>query len=348
MGLEKPTPIQSKAYPAILSGRDLIGLAQTGTGKTLAYLLPLLQQLEFSDQIHPRILILVPTRELVEQVSSVAQTLSKRQNARVLGIYGGTNINSQKNLVVEGSDLIVATPGRLFDLAASGVLRLNSIQKLVVDEIDEMFFEGFRPQLMNILDLLPKRRQNIMFSATLPEEVEDLVMNHFLKPKKIEIVPQGTPLERIEQKAIPIVNYKTKVNFLSDHLMRSSLDRILIFAGNKKIANRLFEDLEAVGLDQLDVIHSNKSQNYRFNALESFRSGQTKFLIATDVVGRGIDVAKIDQVINFDLPKQSAQYLHRIGRTGRAMDHENLTYRYSGRDFRLTDVHGHVVHDVIA
>ena len=173
MGINLPTPIQEKSIPAVLSGNDMVGLAQTGTGKTMAYLLPLLKMLPYSDQIHPRALILVPTRELVTQVVSVAKELANYQSVRIEGIFGGVNINTQKELVNNGLDILVATPGRLYDLAVSGTLRLSSIQKLVLDEVDEMLFIGFRPQIINILDLLPNKRQSIMFSATLTDEVEE-------------------------------------------------------------------------------------------------------------------------------------------------------------------------------
>lgn len=317
-GLDSPTPIQSRAIPAILSGKDVVGLAQTGTGKTLAYLLPLLKLLPYSDQKNPRALVLVPTRELVEQVAEVAREMSRYQNLRVAAVYGDSNINRQKELILEGTDLIVATPGRLFDLAASGVLRLSSIQKIVLDEMDEMLLAGFRPQLMNILDILPDRRQNIMFSATLPEEVDELIGDYFMRPRKIEIVPAGTPLERIEQVAIPVPNYRTKVNFLRYKLPSPEMEKVLIFTKNKRIADRLHEELSEDFGSALDVIHSNKSQNYRFNAIDQFAEGRSRFLIATDVVSRGMDISGVSHVINFDLPAKPESYIHRIGRTGRA------------------------------
>ena len=317
-GLDSPTPIQSKAIPAILSGKDVVGLAQTGTGKTLAYLLPLLKLLPYSDQKNPRALVLVPTRELVEQVAEVAREMSRYQSLRIAAVYGDSNINRQKELILEGTDLIVATPGRLFDLAASGVLRLSSIQKIVLDEMDEMLLAGFRPQLMNILDILPDRRQNIMFSATLPEEVDELIRDYFMRPRKIEIVPAGTPLERIEQVAIPVPNYRTKVNFLRYKLPSPEMEKVLIFTKNKRIADRLHEELSEDFGSTLDVIHSNKSQNYRFNAIDQFAGGRSRFLIATDVVSRGMDISGVSHVINFDLPAKPESYIHRIGRTGRA------------------------------
>jgi len=318
LGLATPTPIQSRAIPVVLSGRDMVGVAQTGTGKTLAYLLPVLHMLPYSDQMHPRVLILVPTRELVTQIEEVARALTRFQNVRISGVYGGSNINRQKEMMQEGLDVLIATPGRLFDLAVSGVLRLSSIQKLILDEVDEMFLAGFRPQLLNILDILPEKRQNILFSATLTEEVEDLIHEFFKSPKKVEIVPVGTPLERIEQKAIRVPNYRTKVNYLEQLLREKEMEKVLIFTKDKKIADRLYGDLQMGFESELDLIHSNKSQNYRFKAVDRFQQGDTRVLIATDIVARGLDIQEISHVINFDAPKTPEQYIHRIGRTGRA------------------------------
>ncbi|MGI9532422.1 DEAD/DEAH box helicase [Lutimonas sp.] len=318
MGITSPTPIQAKSIPAVNSGNDMVGLAQTGTGKTLAYLLPILKSLTYSEQIHPRILVLVPTRELVAQVVTVAKELTTYQNVRIAGVFGGANINTQKEMIVEGLDILVATPGRLFDLAVSGVLRLSSIQKLVLDEVDEMLFIGFRPQLLNILDILPKKRQNIMFSATITEDVEDMINSFFHRPRKIEIVPVGTPLEKITQSGISVPNYKTKVNYLKYMLPSDSFEKVLVFTKNKKIADRLYQELEEVFTEEMDLIHSNKSQNYRFQAIENFQNGSARILIATDIVSRGMDIEGVSHVINFDAPKYPEQYIHRIGRTGRA------------------------------
>ena len=315
--ISSPTPIQERAIPAVMSGQDIVGLAQTGTGKTLAYLLPLFKSLPYSDQKHPRALIVVPTRELVEQVVGVTAELTKYQNVRVVGVYGDSNINRQKEAIHNGIDVVVATPGRLFDLAASGVLRLSSIQKVVLDEVDEMLLIGFRPQLMNILDILPAKRQNIMFSATLPDEVSELINSYFLRPRKIEIVPAGTPLEKIEQSAISIPNYKTKINFIRSFLKEPEMEKVLVFVKNKKIADRVFNDLSDLLSGEIDVIHSNKTQNYRFQSVNGFADGSTRILIATDVVSRGMDIPGVSHVINFDMPKHPEQYIHRIGRTGR-------------------------------
>ena len=332
LGIENPTPIQLKALPAILSGNDVVGLAQTGTGKTFAYLLPLLKQLQFSDQIQPRILILVPTRELVVQVVEAAKSLTTYQTVRIDGVFGGVNINNQRQMVSEGLDILVATPGRLFDLAVSGVLRLSSIQKLVIDEVDEMLFVGFRPQLMNILDILPKKRQNILFSATLPEDVENIIKGFFKSPKKIEIVPVVTPLEKIDQKGFSVPNYNTKVNLLNSLLSKSEYEKVLVFVKNKKIADRLFDNLKETFIDEINVIHSNKSQNFRFNSIEEFQNGSDRILIATDIVSRGMDIKEVSHVINFDTPKFAEQYIHRIGRTGRARKKGNAIIFFTPKE----------------
>ena len=332
LGLEIPTPIQIKALPAILSGHDIVGLAQTGTGKTFAYLLPILKQLQYSEQLQPRVLILVPTRELVVQVVEVVKSLTSYQNIRVDGVYGGVNINNQKQAVSEGLDILVATPGRLFDLAVSGVLRLSSIQKLVIDEVDEMLFIGFRPQLVNILDILPKRRQNILFSATLTEDVEKIIKSFFKNPRKIEIVPIGTPLEKIIQKGYAVPNYNTKVNFLKLLLKGKSLEKVLVFVKNKRIADRLYENLKEEFTEEVNLIHSNKSQNFRFNAIEQFQNNTHRILVATDIVSRGMDIKGVTHVINFDTPELPEQYIHRIGRTGRARKNGTAIILFTEKD----------------
>lgn len=201
LSLHVPTPIQEQAFPIVRSGKDVVGIAQTGTGKTFAYLLPILNDLKFSKQVNPRILILVPTRELVIQVVEEVNKLTAYINARVIGVYGGTNINTQKQLVAQGTDIVVASPGRLYDLAIDRALALKAIQKIVIDEVDVMLDLGFRHQLMNIFDLLPNRRQNIMFSATMTADVDALITDFFNSPEKVSIALSGTPLESIQQQA---------------------------------------------------------------------------------------------------------------------------------------------------
>ncbi|MFK8103055.1 MAG: DEAD/DEAH box helicase, partial [Saprospiraceae bacterium] len=237
---------------------------------------------------------------------------------RVAGVYGGTNINTQGKAVRDGLDLLVATPGRLLDLALNGVLKMKQVKKLVIDEVDEMFNLGFRPQLFRIMDLLSEKRQNIMFSATLSETHEPLIQDHFNYPQKIEIAPHGTPLGKIEQLAYRANNFNTKTNLLAHIIADESMKKVLVFVGNKKRADWLVERMVEQFEAQIGVIHANKSQNYRLNALEKFRAGEHRVLIATDIMARGLDIHGVSHVINFDLPETPGDYLHRIGRTGRA------------------------------
>lgn len=320
IGFQNPTPIQEKAFPVVMSGKDAVGIAQTGTGKTFAYLLPILRQLTYSEQRQPRVLIVVPTRELVVQVVDEVAKLATYMQARCVGVYGGGNINIQKQKVYDGVDILVATPGRLIDLTLSRTLQFNSIQKLVIDEVDEMLNLGFRSQLIKILDILPAKRQNLMFSATLNEDVEMMIDNYFYKPEYIELISRGTPLEKIIQQAYHVPNFYTKVNLL-EYLLQTekSFSKVLLFVKNKKIADDIYKELEGEFAEDVGVIHSNKSQPQRFSAVKKFDEGTHRLLIATDVIARGLDLKDVTHVINFDMPsKEASAYIHRIGRTGRA------------------------------
>lgn len=316
--ITNPTLIQQRAIPAVLSGKDVVGVAQTGTGKTLAYLLPILRDLSYSNQRFPRILILVPTRELAVQVASEIEKLTTYMSIRTIAVYGGTNINTQRKRVHEGSDIIVATPGRLYDLAMTAVLRLKDIQKLVIDECDEMLNLGFRPQLERIFDLLPDKRQNLLFSATLTEDVSKIIDQFLTNYEHVVAAPTGTPLEQIEQTAYNAPNFYTKLNFLK-HLIETdaSFTKIFVFVKSKSLADRIHDALEETFPEQFGVIHSNKSQNYRLRVVESVRNEEIRGIVATDLVARGIDIDYVSHVINFDIPEQPEQYMHRIGRTGR-------------------------------
>ncbi len=319
LGYTIPTTIQHKVFPVAMSGRDVCGIAQTGTGKTFAYLLPCLRQWKFDRNKDPQILVIVPTRELVVQVVEAAKKLTPYMNVIVTGVYGGVNINTQQLELQKGVDVLVATPGRLFDLAMNGAFKTKTIKKLVIDEMDEMLNLGFRTQLRNIMDLLPQRRQNLLFSATITEEVESLMDIYFNDPVRVEAAPTGTPLENIEQTRYDVPNFYTKVNLL-ELLLRENqhMTKVLIFVATKKLADQLYEQLEEKFPDQAGVIHSNKEQNYRFNTVKQFKEGNFRFIIATDIVARGIDIAEVTHVINFDLPDVPENYIHRIGRTGRA------------------------------
>ncbi|MBC8032557.1 MAG: DEAD/DEAH box helicase [Chitinophagaceae bacterium] len=319
LGYTTPTTIQAKVFSVLMSGRDVCGIAQTGTGKTFAYLLPLLRQLTFSRGRSPQLLVIVPTRELVAQVVESARKLTPYLTLQAVGVYGGVNMNTQRLEVEQGMDILVATPGRLYDLALTGSLKLNGIKKLVVDEVDEMFNLGFRTQLKNILDLLPPKRQNLMFSATITDEVEALLKEYFNNPVRIEAAPVGTPLENIEQTVYHVPNFNTKVNLL-EYLLEQDIgmNKVLIFAATKQLADQLYEQLSQRFPDQAGVIHSNKEQNHRFNTVKRFKDGTYRFVIATDIIARGLDISEVSHVINFDTPEVPENYIHRIGRTGRA------------------------------
>ncbi len=317
LGFEKPTPIQQESYSTILGGFDFVGIAQTGTGKTIAYLLPILQDLKFSDKPHPTVLVLVPTRELVIQIVEQIDKLTPYLDIRALGVYGGTNIKTQKQAILEGLDIIVGTPRRLYDLALTNVLRLNSIKKLVIDEVDIMLDFGFKTQLKNIFEHLPRKRQNILFSATMTTYVDDLIDGFLVNPVKKIITPSGTPLENISQESYAIPNFYTKANLLNYLLQdKEEYSKVLIFVATKNTADRLFEILKFES--EVSVIHSSKEQNHRSKSIEKFENGTSRILIATDVISRGIDIDKISTVISFDTPFYPENYIHRIGRTGRA------------------------------
>ena len=329
LGFKQPTPIQEQSFSTIRSGKDMVGIAQTGTGKTFAYMLPILTDLKYSKQANPRVLIMVPTRELVLQVVEEIEKLAKYLNIRTLGVFGGTNINTQKQAIVAGTDIIVATPGRLYDLALSKALKLKSIQKLVIDEVDVMLDLGFRFQLKNIFEILPDRRQNIMFSATMTDDVAALIDDYFIAPTKISIAISGTPLENINQECYNIQNFYTKINLLAFLLKdKESYHKVLVFVSNKKDADRVFEVLNEIYNEELCIIHSNKTQNYRVRSIKQFDAGENRILIATDVMSRGLDLHEISHVINFDTPKFPENYMHRIGRTGRA-EHEGRSILFS-------------------
>ncbi len=333
LGFETPTPIQREVFSIIRAGKNIIGIAQTGTGKTLAYTLPLLQDHKYSKQINPRVLILVPTRELVLQVVDQISSYSKFINIRVIGVYGGTNINTQKLAVSRGVDILVGTPGRLYDLVLNGALKIKEVKKLVIDEVDVMLDLGFRYQLNNIFELLPSKRQNLMFSATMTEEIEKLITDFFIEPVKVSIAVSGTPLDNIKQTSYEVKNFYTKINLL-EYLLRDKevYKKVLIFAPNKKGADRIFVLLEEHYQSEIGVIHSNKSQNYRIRSIKQFSDGEKRILVSTDVMARGLDINDISHVINFDTPVYPENYMHRIGRTGRAKQKGESILLFTGKE----------------
>lgn len=318
LGLTTPTPIQEKSFSVIMSGRDMMGIAQTGTGKTFAYLLPILKQWKFVATDTPRVMILVPTRELVVQVADEVEKLTEFMSVRTLGVYGGVNINTQKKAVYEGIDVLVGTPGRIMDLALDNVIRFDSLQKLVIDEFDEILNLGFRTQVTSILTMLKNKRQNILFSATMTDEVDEMLEEYFDFPEEVSLAPSGTPLDQIKQLGYKVPNFLTKVNLILDLLKQEDFERVLLFVNNKKTADLLADKIEEFYPEQFGTIHSNKSQNYRLQTMASFQAGEIRGIVTTDVMARGLDISNITHVINVEFSEIPEQYIHRIGRTGRA------------------------------
>lgn len=342
LGFEKLSPIQQASYSTILGGADFVGIAQTGTGKTIAYSLPILQDFTFTEQSHPRVLVLAPTRELVIQIVAQIEKLTPYMTVRVLGVYGGSNnIMPQKKAIAKGVDILVGTPQRVYDLAQSNILRLKSIKKLVIDEVDIMLDFGYKTQLKNIFDYLPAKRQNILFSATMTNYVEELTDEFLVNPVKKTIAVSGTPLENIQQESYAAPNFYTKANLVI-HLLKDKdkHNKVLIFMASKISADRLFELLCAVPrmkTDEIGVIHAGKEQNHRSKSIEKFENGTSRVLIATDVIARGIDIEKISTVISFDTPFYPENYIHRIGRTGRAKQHGKAILFYNKKEEVLKD-----------
>lgn len=318
-GFVSPTEIQQKCIPLILGGQEVIGIAQTGTGKTAAYLLPILMKVKYAQGDEPRAVILAPTKELTIQIAEHAVELAKYTDLRILPVYGGIGPKTQIEWLRQGIDILIATPGRFTELYMKGELPTAHIQFLVLDEADRMMDMGFMHQLRKILEVVPRKRQNLLFSATFSERVEQLSAEFLEFPIKVEVTPQATAAKQVEQEIYHIPNLKTKMNFL-EHLLqdKEQFNRVMIFTRTKEVANNVFNFLDRTGLGPVKVIHSNKGQNSRINAVNEFKEGKLRILVSTDVTARGIDVVKVSHVINFDVPVLHEDYVHRIGRTGRA------------------------------
>ena len=315
-GFENPTPIQEEVFSVSRSGKDLIGIAQTGTGKTLAYLIPMLMKLHYAQGLVPRALVVVPTRELVVQVCESVELLTEYMDIRCVGVYGGTNIRTQQDKVFEGVDLLVATPGRFMDIYYNGIIRTKMIKTVVVDEADRLMDLGFLPQLKGIFEVLPEKHQTMLFSATFSEAVESLSRDFLKEPVRVEVARQATPVEHVEQFRYDVPNITTKINLLKVLLAdKERYKKVMIFTETKKNADRIVERLADHWKGELSVIHSNKAQNTRLNALRAFKEGEARILVASDVAARGIDVQDVTHVI---IPSLAEEYVHRIGRTARA------------------------------
>ena len=319
-GFEHPTLIQEQAFAVIRSGRDMIGVAQTGTGKTLAYLIPLLMKLHYAQGVYPRALVIVPTRELVVQVCESVELLTEFMDIRCVGIYGGTNIRTQQAAVYEGVDLLVATPGRFMDIYMNGIIRTGQIKTVVVDEADRLMDMGFMPQLRSILEVVPEKHQTLLFSATFSASVAEIAREFLASdPVRVETAAHATTVEFVSQERYEVPNIATKINLLKLLLAdKEEFRRVMIFTETKRNADRIVEKLADYWKGELSVLHSNKAQNSRLNALRAFKEGRTRIMVASDVAARGIDVQDVSHVINFDIPSIPEEYVHRIGRTARA------------------------------
>ncbi|MGZ8217543.1 DEAD/DEAH box helicase [Methylomagnum sp.] len=323
-GYTVPTPIQSQSIPAILAGRDLLAAAQTGTGKTAAFTLPLLQRLSDDARVSsrpmsgraPRALVLVPTRELAAQVSDSIKKYGKHTSIRSAVIFGGVGMNPQIDTLRRGVDILIATPGRLLDLVGQGVAKLGAVEFLVLDEADRMLDMGFIPDIKRILALLPKVRQNLLFSATFAPEIRTLAAGMLRNPLSVEVAPRNAPAESVEQRVYH-VRREAKQTVLAQLIRDGNWGQTLVFTRTKHGANRLAQQMERDGF-QVAVIHGNKSQNARTRALSDFKEDRVQVLVATDIAARGLDIRELPHVVNYELPDVPADYVHRIGRTGRA------------------------------
>jgi ATP-dependent RNA helicase RhlE len=318
LGWSAPTEIQSRAAAPIMANQNLIGISPSGTGKSAAYLMPLIMKIKHAQGSEPRALVLVPTRELAVQVAAQASSLSGHTDLRVAGIYGGAGNRSQRELVTGGIDILVATPGRFLEFYAEGTLSTKKLTVFVIDEADRMMEMGFLPQLRKTIDVLPVKRQNLLFSATFSDRVARISEDFLEFPLRVEVKPQATLSDTVVHQAYKLPNLGTKIHLLLHWLALPELNRAMIFCRSKETADNLGHFIDRKGLGPVRVIHSNKGQNSRLNAVNELRAGSLRVLVATDVASRGIDVPEVTHVINFDVPLVPADYVHRIGRTGRA------------------------------
>ena len=319
-GYTTPTPIQQKAIMPILSGQDIMGVAQTGTGKTAAFVLPILMKLKYAQGVDPRALIIAPTRELAMQIEDNIRTFAKYTDLRTIVVYGGLGPKTQIAELKKGVDIMIATPGRFLDLYLAGHINTQHIKFMVMDEADKMMDMGFIGSIHRILEVVPRKRQNLLFSATMGELVHKISGDFLKNPTVIEVSTQATPAETVRQALYFVPNLKTKLNLLQQLLKQDEeVKRLIIFCKTKTVADNIFHFLEKrYGPKEVRVIHANKGQNTRINSINSFKDGEVRILVATDVASRGLDVSNVSHVINFDVPIIIEDYVHRIGRTGRA------------------------------
>ena len=316
LGYTTPTPIQLQSIPPILDGEDVMGLAQTGTGKTAAFALPIIQRLmEGAARTGVRALIVAPTRELAQQIHEAIEEFAKGTRLKSMTLYGGVNINPQIKTIRSGVDIVVACPGRLLDHVQQNTINLSKVEVLVLDEADQMFDMGFLPSIRKILRHLPKQRQTLLFSATMPKEINELARDVLNKPVTVE-VEHSKPKESVQQVLFPVAQH-LKADLLINLLQKTEIDSVLVFTRTKHGAKKVAVKLEQAGF-RATSLQGNLSQNKRLSAMNGFRDGSLQILVATDIAARGIDVSTISHVINFDMPSTVEAYIHRIGRTGRA------------------------------
>lgn len=318
-GFQNPTEIQQKVIPLVLGGQAVIGIAQTGTGKTAAYLLPILKKVNFAQGKDPRALVLAPTKELVVQIAEHAKAMAKFTDLRIAALYGGIGPKTQIEALQNGVDILIATPGRFMEIYFRNEITVKQIRTLVLDEADRMLDMGFMHQLRKIFEVIPSKRQNLLFSATFPAKVDKLSQEFLEFPVKVEATPMTMAATQVDQSLFFVPNLKTKIHLL-EHLLqdRSTFKRVMIFTRTKDSADNVFKYIDRKQLGPARVIHSNKGQNSRINAMNEFKQGDLRILVATDVASRGIDVTNVSHVVNFDVPMLYEDYIHRIGRTGRA------------------------------
>jgi len=316
LGYTEPTPIQKQAIPIVLSGVDLIGCAETGTGKTAAFLLPIIQKITERQRPGVRVLVLAPTRELAIQIEKNYGELNRTKANRSVTVIGGANIRTQISSLRRGVAVLIATPGRLLDLTERGAVNLSTIEVLVLDEADRMLDMGFLPAIRRVLAMLPTNRQTLLFSATMSSNIEHLARSTMKQPKLVEVNQRGRPATMVEQTAYPVAQ-ESKTALLLDLLEREKFERVLVFTRTRRGAERLAHILEARD-HSVNRIHADRSQSQREAALRDFRDGRTRVLVATDIAARGLDVEAVSHVINYDVPAAPEDYVHRVGRTGRA------------------------------
>ena len=341
LGFTTPTPVQLRAIPLLLAGQDLLGIAQTGTGKTAAFGLPLLMKTKYAQGRYPRAVVLAPTRELVIQLTDHLKALAKFTDLRFAALYGGLGPKAQTELLASGIDIVISTPGRLWELYSAGKLTLKDVKTLILDEADRMLDMGFAPQIRRLLEVLPRKRQNALFSATMPERVVKLSEEFLEAPQRVEVSTQATPAETVSQLLYRAPNKATKLAALRSLMTadEAAWSRVLVFARAKPTVEAIAESLRDAKIGPVRVLHGNKGQNARLSAMDDFKAGHVRVLVATDVAARGIDVTGVSHVVNFDVPAAYDDYVHRIGRTGRAgLEGASITFATPAETWHIRNI----------